>query len=251
MIICCAPAERFLRALVWIAFGVFGAIPKFLYTVFVVLPILVVLRIVQKELHELIGGAIVGAVLSYGVFLPLASESTSYPSGVCSVYIALISWVLGEALVTTLILFKLIRALTGEVSRETWLCAFRQASAGSTVGLLLGLAAAMSITAFEHPVPAERVPFDEWCRPHDDAPVFWLAAGASLIGALSALVVPTGRRARNRGRRRAGAATSDRSYLTRSGPPKQSRRVYYGDQSGESDQEDSGTASRIWGDSEI
>lgn len=185
-LICCGAGELLLRSCFWTWWYIGAAVPKLVETVCFVLPVYVIEALLLHQWAEMLAGALFGTLLSYSFFLPLATDDpTRYPSGVCSVYVCMFSWVAGAFVTSFVVDIKLI-----EPFRHRWMetsCKYRRVRSGAWLGLAMGLSFAFSLTSIARDSQSTQT-FDEWCRPHPAFPLPLLAVPIAVFGAMAHLV---------------------------------------------------------------
>lgn len=185
--ICCGRGELCLRSCFWVWWYIGAAIPKLIETFVFVWPAQIIEAILLQQWAETIAGGLLGVFMSYAVFLPLADSSTQiYPSGVCSMYVCVWSWVVGAFVTSFVIDLRVLEPLKHRIFHDTCWC--RRVRAGAWLGVAIGLSFALSLTLIVHPLPSQVRAFEDWCRPHPTMPLPLLAVPIGLFGALAHMV---------------------------------------------------------------
>ena len=244
-LICCTPAEIAVNSLFVCVWGLFASVLQLLQTLFISWPVRMLTVVIKRQRNELGAGLFVGLGFAHLVFLPIArSVTTEYPNKLCTSYVCLLSWSFGALCTALAVDTRVIRpmALPCVKQASRW---YRAMSSGSWIGFIVGLSFAFQLTTIVRTTDDSYIAFEEWCRPHDEVPVVYVAIPCLFIGAVGGLAAldradwflkkrPKQQQAQNKKQRRRRTPGESRNhhrdiemaYVTHT-PPSRSASLFY------------------------
>jgi len=164
-------------------------------SVFAMVPLQFLLRVVQPDPWGLLIGVAHGIFVSLFLLLPVSEAQTGSSGGMlCALYSALLSLLVGQLAVVAVDLVAQRTAWTPAEWLRDWTelqpercCTLQQPTDAQLLGILLGLSQAYPLLQQVDLQPANRMAppaFSEWCRPLSNVhPLAW-CMGWSVAGAL-------------------------------------------------------------------
>lgn len=181
------------RCVIWILWC-FVAMPlRMIETLIFAAPADYIKHEVQRD-REGFGAMLAGGLfLTYTTFLPLARMQALDPGCLCTVYLSLVSWVVGH-LIMNILLFagvcSRIQLSHHCVCLQTGISRLRDISGGGYIGLMMGISLAFPIASMRHINDSfESQTLHEWCRPTDEVPAVFVCLPLFVIGMIAENIV--------------------------------------------------------------